>query len=213
MVSGTKSFLEITKEEYDEYAKAKDNLVHFFYIEEKYDLVVENYIELETTLLEIAARQMITRTFEYNEFQRYRNLIIRRMCNYLSLSRMYIDQTSHHISQIFKKRSKQYTQFIEEVSKQYDSYLGYRVMDALRNFMHRGYPIQGTSFPSKRREKDDDCEFLYTVEPFLNISELCEDKKIKASVLEELKNIGDKVHIKTMLREHFEALGKNSHVR
>ena len=44
--------------------------------------------------------------------------------------------------------------------------------------------------------------------PYIDTTELEQDRKFKKAVLNEIKSLGDKIDIKPLLREYIEALGK-----
>src|SRR5262245_54363715 len=56
---GRKQLVELTKERYDEVKDAKERLLAALSVEEKLDLVMENYAEFEVELLQLATRQML----------------------------------------------------------------------------------------------------------------------------------------------------------
>ena len=59
LVNDSDAFLPISEQEYHSISKAKEDLFRMLFLEETFDLVVENYLEMETCLLESAAQQMV----------------------------------------------------------------------------------------------------------------------------------------------------------
>jgi hypothetical protein len=207
LVFGSPIFVPITELEYFDIRQRREILLEALFIEEKFDLVVDNYLEFETDLLNSCAREMVRGVQNWATFQEERNQINRRVVNLLSACRLYLDHTRHHLGNIGDSATA-ITEIIKtSISAQYDGSLGYRVMDALRNYVqHRGYPIHSVTFNASWN--DDRSKLIYAITPYLIIARLEEDGKFKSSVLEELKQQGDKVDIKPMIREYIDGLGK-----
>lgn len=58
-VLGNSTSIEITEHEYIKINTVKNNLLEILYIEEKFDIFVDNYLELETDLSNYAVRHMV----------------------------------------------------------------------------------------------------------------------------------------------------------
>jgi len=154
LVSGHKAFIEIKKDEYLSITNSMKNILESIYIEQKYDLLIENFREYEMSLLYSSSAQMLFRHQNYEWFQIERMKIIRKISNILSSCRLYIDQTKHNFNIIYGNSPKIIESLKAFISNEYDSYFGYRVMEAFRNYMqHRDLPII-TNFSSKRTNKN-----------------------------------------------------------
>jgi hypothetical protein len=203
---GSSVTIKITEQEYNKIKTAKNNLLEILYIEEKFDIFVDNYLEFEMDLLNYAARHMVRGINTHAGLQIGLNQINRRIINLLSTGRLYLDQSVHNLSNISSK-----TNTIEEIKKekttQYEQYLGYRVMDALRNYVqHRGYPIQSLTYENKFVGKNPNERLLFSITPYIQIQELEKDNKFKKEVLKEIKLLGEKIDLKLLIREYVEAL-------
>lgn len=199
--------VEISVEDYQEIKLAKENLENALFIEDKFDLVLENYFEFEMQLLSSATRWMIFREQDYSWLQVENALINRRLVNLLTTCRMYIDQIVHHLANIYGESSLQIADIRNEISNQYDNHFGYRVMEALRNFVqHRGLPVEGTKFDQTRLDGKDGSRLRFTVIPYINPQLLDEDKSFKRTVLKELMKCGNEIDIKPLVREYIESI-------
>ena len=208
MTIGCIAFSTISMNEYNVIKTAVRGLTELFYLEEKFDLLIANYLDFETTLLDTAAHWMIHQNLDYSWFQYQRSLLVRRVVNLLTACRLYLDQTTHHLSSIAGPDSLDVRAFKASCSREYEGRLGYRVMDAVRNFVqHRGYPVHGISYPSKRVSSASGHNFLFTVTPYMEPAYFREDSSFKKPVLRELQRLGSKVDIKPMVREYIESLG------
>ncbi|HZW12891.1 MAG TPA: hypothetical protein VFF81_06840 [Noviherbaspirillum sp.] len=207
LVFGSSKFVLISEQEYANLRSGRDVLLESLFIEEKFDLVVDNYLEFETYLLDLTAREMVRGVQTWTAFQGERGQVNRRIVNLLSSCRLYLDHTQHHLNNLGTAGKEAATIIKPFISAQYDSSLGYRAMEALRNYVqHRGYPIHGVTYSANwinDREK-----LLYGVTPYIMPAQLKEDGKFKASVLEELGSLGDRIDIKSLMREYIEGLAK-----
>jgi len=172
-------------------------------VEEKYDVLVDNYFELERELLDQALRSMI-----YSEFSDSRRLISRRLINLLSSARLYVETLPRHAGVIFGGD----TASMQKDGRIYDGNLGYRVMEALRNYaQHQNLPVHGGE--TKYRLDHVTGHTLYSFNPSLDLSEVAMSPKFKKSVLGELADLpkerdGQSVALKPFIREYVEGLGK-----
>lgn len=207
-VAGSKEFIKISEEEYKKIKEAKDNLFQTLFIEEKFDMVLENYFEFEETVLNSGLKNMIFRNQDYNWLLSEKRIVSRRIVNLLTACRLYVDQTRHHISTIFGKTSIQYQSVVDLFTEQYEEYLGYRVMDSIRNYVqHKGLPLHEISYSMSWVGDKSDKKMRFAVTPYICASILKEDKGFKGSVLKELEKIGEKHDIKLFLRDYISSIG------
>jgi len=185
---------------------AKRNLLEALFIEEKMDTVVENYLELENEILNSSARHMVQRDFSYLSAQAQRNLLSRRIINLLSSCRGYLDQACHHINNIYGENFDVRAKFEQSIHEQYESRLGYRVMEALRNYVqHRGSPLYAVSRGSRWTDSNPKKLRFYT-KVIMRVRDLAEDSKFKPSVLEELTRLGNELALQPFIREYIAGL-------
>lgn len=205
-------FLELSKEEYEKYQHVRKCLLNCLFIEEKFDLLIENYLEYEQELLDLSVRPMVLANPFTPGWERLghaeRRTITRRIANLLSLCKLYIDQTKHHVSTIYGQQSEEYTALDSEQSKQYDNLFGYEAMAALRNHVqHNGYPIHAVRHPYKRNEN----QIMFTLTPVIITKYLEDNKYFKQSTLRKLKQLDEKIDIRPLMREYLEGLGNVHH--
>jgi hypothetical protein len=201
--------VEISEQEYNNISLARKGLFEALYLEEKFDLVTENYFEYEKEILSSSTRFMVFGNQDYEWIQNERNLISRRIINLLSASRLYLDQNEHHLNNIYGKDSAVIAEVHDDKATQYDTHIGYRTMEALRNYaLHRGFPIHSVTFTANVVDAEAKARnrVLYTLTPFIRVSDLENDSTFKRSVLEELKLMGGEVDVKPLAREYVECL-------
>lgn len=203
--------LELTPEEFSLLKDAKAKQLFGLGLEEKFDLVLENFQEYEMELIRFSMEHSIFPGKVIDILGSARHLLNRRLVNFLTTSRLYLDQILHELSCTYGKESHQYLQIKSATRREYDSVLGYRVIEALRNHVqHQALPIWGITLPMKREKINGECETKFSTLPYL-VSEQFEGTKFKASVLQELINHQfekGKIPISRFVREHTEALGR-----
>src|ERR1700722_14926780 len=91
--------VEISESQYNAIFEARNNSLQLQFIEEKFDQLVENYIEFEDTLSQITSRFTIMGSpTTRHAFNSDRSLINRRIANLLTSARGFIDQSKHHFA-------------------------------------------------------------------------------------------------------------------
>jgi len=199
------SIIPITEDEYDRISAATDALLAYTALEEKFDLVAENYIEFETSLLQIATQMMLQGGHNHGSMHAQRRLLNRRLTNLLSSAQTYIDCSGQHLADM-KPGDKQIVDRLKKrFSEQYDQRLGYRAMVCIRNHaQHFDDPVHGISFPSKWDKERTKLQF--TVILHLHPQQLSFNSKFKKSVLKELIALGPIIDLKPLTRGFVEAL-------
>lgn len=203
-----KDIIQITNDEYEELKKAKFMLQQYLYIEEKLNFIIENYLELEKEILNISISNLVTplSSREWTNSVDEIHKVNRRIINLLTTSRMYLDHVSHDLKKVCQDKLDVIPMFEKLKNIEYESVLGYRVMEALRNFVqHRGLPIH---LLSHNVSKTKDNRIKHLLFPVIRVRDLEEDGKFKRAVLEELKNIGDRVDIRLYIRQYVQSFYK-----
>lgn len=214
LILGPKNFIEITSDKFEEAKKAQDNLLLALSMEEKINILLENYAEYEEELLRLTMHRMLFSQYEWSSFMDDINIVNRRLMNLLATCRLYIDHVQHDISTIYGNSSEQVSRVNSACSKEYDSCLGYRVLDALRNYaQHRGLLISQIShWSSAKNDKFDRQRMRHTIIPMININPLKEDKKLQnkknKAILIELEAIGEDIDIRPLVRDYITSIGR-----
>ena len=206
---GCGQFIELTPEEYEAAKTAKTSLLAALGVEDKLDILLENYAEYELELHQITTRQYLfpALALDWSGFQQNMQTVNRRLANLLSACRLYLDQVRHDICEVYGKLSKQHCELRDSISNEYDSNLGYRVMDALRNHaQHRTLPVQYLKYNQSLDKRQDIVLVKHICIPGLSVTRLEEQGGFKASVLEELKDGEDSFDIKPFVRDYVSSI-------
>lgn len=201
------AFVAITEGEYNVIQQARNGLMESLFMEEKFDLLIENYFEFEITLLEISTRSMVRFQHDYRSLHLERNLIDRRIVNILTAGRVYIDHTKQHLHRILPVESSDNFNVNTAFSHQYDSRFGYRCMEALRNHVqHRGFPVHNITFERQWVEHEGKKLMLFAISPYLEPAHLREDGEFKKVILEEMEAKNNRIDLKALVRDYVEGL-------
>ena len=95
---GRRPEIEIRKEEFWELKSARQTLLEAFACEEKYEIVIHNYIELEKELSGLTIADMVRILSGYSDFFNYRLTSNIKIANLLSSGRLYTDTLPKNIS-------------------------------------------------------------------------------------------------------------------
>lgn len=200
--------LEITGDNFLALKDARAVLNAIFAIEENFDLLIGNYLELETSALSLVANAMVRRVSEYREMFELRAEINRRAVNLLTAARLFVD----HLPQRYRECIRDPSEVKSLLSAEYDEHFEYRFMEALRNHVqHSGLAVHSLGITSQwlppgQRVWDEHFLTALAVRSYL-----VEGSNFKAKVLAECP---EKVDLLASARRYIESLGKvQGHVR
>jgi hypothetical protein len=206
--------LGIDEHEYKELKAASEALAEVLFIEEKFDIVVENAFELEVEMLRSAQKFLM---FADTDNAREQLILNRRFVNLLTACRLYFDHTERHLSALFGKDSVEFEDIRKRRSEEYDRHFGFRFMEALRNFVqHRGYPIAelldsiglaNSTEQDANIPPDEAPPGRCNVAPIVLAKELKKDGSFKRNILKEVEAMKPAaVNLKSVTREYVEGI-------
>jgi hypothetical protein len=211
MIIGQVPELEISQAEYEALGKAVGTLLNIADVEEKFVTLIDNYFELEQSLLSEALQALVFFGYERRVMQEAQTRISRRIINLLSSTRLYSDSLPRHAKKVLAASSGSLANVLNAPSKAYDTYLGYRVMEALRNYsQHEALPVHNWSVGGHKDMSVTPMTVNFSVSPALNIERL-KASKFKKSVLDELMALKGKIELKPFAREYIEGIGEVHH--
>ena len=109
--------------------RAKEKIIAMLTAEEKYDAVVENFVEFERDLFDVTLNYKMFRGRQEDWFNIARNKLDRRFFNLLSTCRAYAEFSTHCANEI----GLNIDSLKAERSRHFDESFAYRLMEALRN--------------------------------------------------------------------------------
>jgi len=196
--------IELSKEEYDALATARAVLTNAFAIEEKYEIVISNYLDLEKSILYVAAQNMVRQTIDYSDFYDIRSSLNIRVVNLLTATKLYIDQISQHLKHCTEEAQTAEVTIKRRCSEEYDAKYEYRFMEAFRNHVqHRGLAVHSAGPSWKWSSRDESGQLVVSTNLKVIRRYLEEDAKFKKSVLSETP---DEVDLLAAIRAYIESI-------
>jgi len=206
---GFSGFIEISPHDFEQAKQSKQNMLVTLGIEEKIDLVLENYAELERDLLDLALRYSLFPRHDWPSLMGDLQLVNRRLANLLTTGKLYVDQVQHDVGRLFGSNSGEEKKVREWISREREENFGYRVLDEIRNHVqHRSFPIHGLSYPGSWEPRDSPKHLRFGILPWIQPSNIRGDPKFKPSVLDELEAQGEKLNLVPFVREYVAAIGR-----
>lgn len=191
---------------------ARRNLLDTAFLEEKFDIVMENFNEYEECLLSLASQANIFRNISTERFNQNRSLLDRRIINLLASSSMYTDQAKVFFKKVFGKKSKELLSLESHMEAIRVENLGFRVCEYLRNYtQHYNIPINSLLVHRDYGKDGEDSVIGESIIPYIKLSILSEDKKFFDSIGTELIALTtgkDNFDVRPLIRQFVHGLGK-----
>jgi len=179
--------LKIDEPEFEKLKSSREVLLSAKAIEEKYDLLVSNFLELEKEILSQLAQKMIFVQDSYQHFYELNSILNRRVVNLLTSTKLYYDQIEKHVRTCMKDQKKFGTEAKSYFSDEYDAHFEYRFMEALRNHVqHYGLAVHSLSLPSKWVGEGEQKQLVNQLKIFATKDELSQDKEFKKTIFREM---------------------------
>ncbi|MFK5894586.1 MAG: hypothetical protein QM504_15300 [Pseudomonadota bacterium] len=215
---GSHNSFDITEDQYHEIKQAHQFNEFGSAFEEKLDLILMNYADLERELLDMSLQHSIFRGSIHELLIEGMHRVNRRLINLLTAIRLYQDQVSHSLSTVYGNTSTNYASFKTVMNKEYDDNLSYRAIEAIRNHVqHSSLPVTSIIFSedavekSPKDPKDYNQQIGFNVMPFIGIQYLEADKKFKKNTLKELKGISSKsnnIELVPLVRQYISSVAR-----
>ena len=196
--------LEVDRARFEKLRASRPILTHALAIEEKYSIIITNFLELEREAINVSISKMVQSQIEYKDFFNVRLVLNTCLVNLLTSVRLYIDQLSSHICACLPNDIKSKSNTKALLSAEYDSCFEYRFMEALRNYVqHSGIPVHSVTTGAKWTSQDDDGLLEYSLYFGTQRKELASDGGFKKQILDEMP---EEVNLKLASRIYVEAI-------
>ncbi len=196
--------IDISEQDYKKYIDARDILLNAFAIEEKYEILITNFLDFEKQILTITNENIVREFIDYSDSFEIRLSLNVRLVNFLTAAKLYIDQINQNVKFCVPNDTNSKERIKKLFSGEYDRNIDYRFMEELRNYVqHRGLPVHQTGLDWKWKSIDDK-EFLeHSLKVFSQKSYLEDDGKFKKNVLAEYN---EKIELKATTRRYVESI-------
>lgn len=191
--------IEISKEDFLELKSAKQTLLKALACEEKYEIVIHNYLELEKEFSGIAIQEMIRSSLRQNGFFELRLSANIKIANLLSSSRLYTDSLPKDIAVCLKDSGDSIKKIVEE---EYQNNSHYRFIHELRNYtQHDSLPTHSIRV-GERLTKNKHVEGYSDF--FVN-KKILSEGNFKGEILDEME---EEVNLVLAIRHYIETVSK-----
>jgi hypothetical protein len=207
LAGSSTEWVSIDQAEYNSASTALNNVLHVLELEEKWDVLIGNYEELEVELLRLTTEKAIHRKSDWHDGARNRRLLNRRVNNLLSSCRLYLDHLRHSFTNVFGPDSAQLSTIDDARHREYDASFSYRLLEELRNYtQHRRLPIDIELTTFKPTSYGEDSQVACALTPMLTTANVLEDDKVKARFRPELEKQVDRIDLKVHCRGYVHGL-------
>jgi hypothetical protein len=173
-------------------------------IEEEYEMVISNYIDLEKESMSVSISYMTRNYRGYVDSFDARLALNRRFMNLLTSVRLYTDKLASHCVACLPTENGVKERVNLLFSTEYDRTFDYRFMDALRNYIqHYGTAVHGVTFGGRWTSLDDKGLLEFTSSFTAEKKYIASDGHFKKQVLDEMP---EKVDLISASRGFIEAL-------
>jgi hypothetical protein len=174
--------MEITEDNYFALKWARSVLNAAFSFEENYDLLVGNYLELESSALALSAATMARQSHEYHDMFDITAEMNRRAVNFLSSARLFVDQLRQRVGACGGDKAE----VKSHLSAAYDGAFEYRFMEALRNHVqHSGSAVHALSLGGEWSPPGERIKQVFALGVFTKKRFLALDPSFKKPVIME----------------------------
>ncbi len=198
--------IPITEEQFHTARKSRTALNAAFALEETYDLLLSNFLELEQDALCAAASSVVRNINSYEDLFEVRSNSNRRVVNLLSAARLYLDHAPQHLADCASDVEASRKLFKQATAEQYDAQFSYRFMEALRNHVqHSGLAVHVVRHASRWTGVEPANVLETRLELVTEKKFLQEDSQFHKKTLAEMP---DSVEIIQASREYLQGLGQ-----
>lgn len=198
--------LSVDREEYQSLRTAHTMLSEALAMEEKYEILISNHLDIEKELLSHAVQLMLCKPQDYDDIFQVRIDLNRKMVNLLTAARLYVDQLHQHVIAILAHDIEIKQKVKSLFAREYDNFPEYRFMEALRNYVqHSGMPVHRKQFREFVNDAGGVRQVVYAMEMSAQKEYLQQDDKFKKKILEEMP---DEVDLKDCTRVYVECISR-----
>jgi len=197
--------IETDQERFEELKTSRPILTHALAIEEKYEIIISNFLELEREATNASVWEMVRNHIDYKDFFDVRLALNIRLVNLLTAVRLYTDQLSSHVCACIPSDRKLKADIKTLFSAEYDASFEYRFMEALRNHVqHSGIPVHRVSTGAVWTDLEDGL-LEYSLYFGAQKRELSQNNSFKKNILDEMP---EEVNLRLASRKYIEAISR-----
>lgn len=183
---------------------SRDILAEALDVEEEYEMMISNYIDLEKESLNISISYMVRNYGGYVDSFDARLALNKRLMNLLTSVRFYTDRLTPHCCACLPEESGIKERIKLLCSTEYEKHFDYRFMEALRNHIqHYGTAVHQLTFGGRWTALDINGLLEFSSSFFADKKVVASDVRFKKQILDEMP---DRVDLISASRGYIEAL-------
>ncbi|WP_338833567.1 hypothetical protein [Bradyrhizobium septentrionale] len=207
--------IEITKEEYNATLRARAAMNELIAVEEKYDALMENYVELEETLHNFGIRTLAFVERRYEDTITPLNQVSRRVSNLLSSARLYRDALPQHAARLLGRKHSEVVRLQEELKPGNPNHpMPYRQMEAVRNYAQHVGPAINDIVIDRHWEPNEENQkgrHLCAILPRMDADAISRNKRNNHELAPDLRTslaaLGKEANPMPIIRKYVEHIG------
>jgi hypothetical protein len=209
---GQTNVLPLTERQFNDLKNAKQAIMHTLSAEQNFEIMMDNYVELEETLFSVGMDYLAFGNSSHTEFRLKRDLISRRLINLFASVRLYRNTIKRRASSILG-RSENVEKLRSAMEDSAAQPMAYRLMEAVRNYsQHDDLPLSGLSLNSrwdKNVESGELHRLAYSVTPKMDGSAIAQRRRgLPEDVRSALSALGSQAEIMPLVRKALERWGE-----
>lgn len=211
--------IAITEDDYREIIESRKIIRFGLEVEEKFDIIMENYYELEQLLIDSSMKHHLFPKSIDEMLSDVTHNTNRRLANLLTTIRLYRDQLEHSLSKTFGRNNSIAIESKNIISKQSSANKVYVVVDAIRNHIqHAALPIESVSFSINKAKPSISGSPVtpkYIVSnntyAYIRIKNLRDNKRFNKEalkIIERLANGKEDISLIPLIREYMDIINR-----
>ena len=195
--------MQIAGEEFLEISKSKQTISEATSCEEKYEILIHNYLELEKCLVGITIDHKVKYTSDiYIKFSELRLIVDTKIISLLNSGRIYTNTLPESIESCLHSNEKK-EEIEKYLKKKYEENYYYRLANELRNHVQHNRLLTHKTSLGLRWIQDR--KFLESYSNFWSLGNILEkDEKIKG----KMKEIENEVNLLFVIRHYVESISE-----
>lgn len=211
LVYGNYHAVEISKDEYFEIGASKEILRAAKSIEEKYDVLLESYIELEEHIASICIKARVRGHHDYADVYETLRDLNTRISVFLSIAKMYTDHLCSDAGTI-KNGKWNFSKFVSEELVEHRANKYFLLAEALRNYaQHVGVSVGSTEIIGQRNNgAGESVTWFQAMKIWAPREDLARVRYVRTKVLSQFED--GKIDLKHTIGEYMSGLSSIHHL-
>lgn len=208
-IVGCSREIPISHVDFDSASRAWRAITEITLLEERFDSLTSNFLEFEKNMMESLFDFKYGGIGEGMHQMYVRRNLNRLLMNTLSAARGFIDHLPGACNRVFGENDERGAECNNKLRHAYDSSLGYRMFEALRNHsQHYGFPIQFISYGMHMDGEFPNLHARHSISPLMEMGAIRLNSSFKKTVLVELELLKNPIDLKPYLRAYIEGLAR-----